>query len=71
MEHQTGTSDPAFDLVGVLYHALQSVETNMRNIAGAERRGDSELVDFLRNVQQNNREVAEQAKRPLRGRLGG
>jgi hypothetical protein len=69
IEEKTGTSNWEYDLVSVLYHALQGAETDDRYIADAVQSGDSELVDFFRKVQENDRVVAERAKRLLHARL--
>ena len=69
IEDKTRTSDPAYDLVSVMYHALQGAETYDRYIADAEERGDRELADFFEEVQDRNCEVADRAKGLLRSRL--
>jgi hypothetical protein len=69
IEHKTGTSDAAYDLVSVLYHALQGAETYDRYIADAQQRGDDELAGFFRDVQDKDRTIAERAKRLLPPRL--
>jgi hypothetical protein len=69
IEAETGTSNRAYDLVSVIYHALQGAETYERFIADAQLDGDIELADFLRDVQRRNREIAEQAKHLLQPRL--
>jgi hypothetical protein len=58
-----------YDLVSVLYHTLQEAETLTSYIEDARRSGDRELAAFLENVQEQDRERAEQAKRMLAGRL--
>jgi hypothetical protein len=69
IEEKTRTSNPAYDLVSVMYHALQGAETYDRYIADAEERGDRELADFFRATQDHNCEIADQAKALLRSRL--
>jgi hypothetical protein len=69
IEDKTRTSDPAYDLVSVMYHALQGAETYDRYIADAEERGDRELAGFFEEVQDRNCEVADRAKGLLRSRL--
>ena len=69
IEQTTGTSDPTYDLVSVLYHALHGVETYDHYVSDAEERGDRELADFFREVQDRNREIAERAKELLRRHL--
>jgi rubrerythrin len=69
VEQKTGIPDPHYNLVSVLYHALQAAETHDMYIADAEEAGDRDLASFFREVQQKNREVADKAKRLLRERL--
>jgi hypothetical protein len=69
IEQKTGTPNPVYDIVSVMYHALQGAETYDRYIADAEQRGDDELVEFFRDVQTRNREVAQKAKELVRDRL--
>jgi hypothetical protein len=69
IQAKTGTSNRAYDLVSVIYHALQGAETCERFIADAQLDGDIELADFFRDVQQRNGETAEQAKHLLQPRL--
>jgi hypothetical protein len=68
-EQVTGTPDRVYDLVSVLYHALQGAETSDRDIIDAVQRGDDELADFLHDVQESDRVIAARAKRLLRDRL--
>jgi hypothetical protein len=69
IEQKTRTPNPAYDLVSVMYHALQGAETYDRYIADADERGDSELGDYFRYVQERNCEIADRAKALLRDRL--
>jgi hypothetical protein len=68
-EQKTGTSNAAYNLVSVIYHALQGAETCDVYIADADREGDAELADFFRDVQERNRDFAERAKGMLKPRL--
>lgn len=52
-EQVTGTRDETYDLVSVLYHALQGAQTAMQYVQDAEREGDPELVRFFRDAQVN------------------
>ena len=70
IEQKTGTPNPVYDIVSVMYHALQGVETYDKYLADAEQRGDDELAAFFRDVQEHNRDDADRAKRLLRQRLG-
>lgn len=61
--------DKNYDLISVLYHALQGAETLTSYIADAERANDEELRGFLQDTEQRYRAVANQAKKLLAGRL--
>jgi hypothetical protein len=65
----TGTRDKTYDLVSILYHALQGAETDDRYIQDAEQNGDQELAQFLRDVKNQNRQLADRAKQLLAARL--
>lgn len=71
IEEKTRTSNAAYDIVSVMYHALQGAETYDRYVADAQERGDQELANFFRDVQDRNCEIAERAKSLLRDRLHG
>lgn len=66
----TGTRDRHYNLVSVLYHALQEAETCEQYIRDAEREDDREAAEFFRAVQEENRRRSERAKELLVGRLG-
>lgn len=68
-EQVTNTRDEHFDLTSVLYHTLEEAETVQRYIEDAERAGDSEAVEFFREVQENDRQRAQRAKQLLATRL--
>ena len=68
-EQVTGTRDETYDLVSVLYHALQGAQTAMKYVQDAEREGDPELVQFFRDAQAWQQHLAEQAKELLKQRL--
>jgi hypothetical protein len=65
-ERSTGTRDEQYNLVSVLYHALQGAETIEAYVLDAEAAGDDRLAGFFREAQATYRQLAEQAK----GRLG-
>jgi hypothetical protein len=60
---------PVYDLVSVLYHALQGAETQETYIQNARSAGDQDLEEFLRDVQQIYQQTAERAKDLLQSRL--
>lgn len=68
-EQATATRDEHYNLVSVLYHALQAGETVDQYIRDADRAGDQELVQFFRQVQEEDRRRAEQAKQLLTSRV--
>ena len=68
-ERATGTPNQAYDLVSVLYHALQGGETSQQYIDDARRAEDEELVTFFAQVQTEDRNRADNAKRLLMERL--
>jgi len=65
----TGTRDETYDLVSILYHALQGAETYDQYISDAEQRGDDDLVRFFRDTKEEERRRAERAKQLLTQRL--
>jgi hypothetical protein len=66
----TGTKDPHYDLIAVLYHALQGAETIEQYIRDAEGEGDSELAQFFREVHGQYRQIGQRGKDLLRAKLG-
>ncbi len=68
-ERVTGTSNVTYNLVSVIYHALQGAETYNMYVQDAADAGDNELADFFRNVQEENRRRAQRAEELLARRL--
>jgi hypothetical protein len=68
-ENVTGVRDEHYNLVSILYHALQGAETYSTYISDAEGAGDQELAQFLREVQEEERRRAARAKELLGRRL--
>ena len=66
----TGTRDTVYDLVSIIYHALQGAETYGMYIADAEEVGDTALARFFEEVQEEERRRADRAKQLLAARLG-
>jgi hypothetical protein len=56
------TMDKDYDLVSVLYHALQAADTCAKYRQDAETEGSQEIAGFMREVEQQNKQVAQQAK---------
>ena len=70
MGRTTGTRDVEYNLISIAYHALQGAETMDMYVSDAERSGDQELAQFFRDVQQNNRQLADRARQLLRRQVG-
>jgi rubrerythrin len=66
----TGTRDETYNLISVLYHALQGAETYQQYIQDAEQRGDQELVQFFRDVREEEKRRADGAKQLLAKHFG-
>jgi hypothetical protein len=67
----TSADDAQFDLVSVLYHALEGGSTYQKYIQDAEQQGDQDLAQFFRDVQQEEQQRAGRAQQLLAQRLGG
>ena len=64
-EQITGTRDEHYNLVSVLYHALNAADTCDRYALDAETAGDEHLAAFFRRTQALQTAVAEEAKQHL------
>ena len=64
-EGKTGTRDEHYDLVSVLYHALEGAEACDRYASDAEGAGEDELAAFFREAQETHARLAEKAKAML------
>lgn len=67
MANSTGTSNPTYNLVSVLYHALQGAENYERYAHDAG--SDQDLANFFREIQQQEKQRADRAKQLLAARL--
>lgn len=65
----TGVSNPTFNLVSILYHALQSAQTYDTYIRDAEQQGDTNLAQFLRRIQSEDSNRAQYAMQLLAQRV--
>ena len=65
----TGTADVTYNLVSILFHALQGAETYDQFVRDAEQSGDNDLAQFFRKVKAEDEQRAEQAKQLLGRRL--
>jgi hypothetical protein len=67
MASGSGTKDATYNLVSVLYHALQGAETYAQYATDAG--SDQDLASFFREVQQQEQQRADRAKQLLAQRL--
>lgn len=61
----TGTPDVTYNLVSIIYHALQGAETYDQFIADAKGSGNKELAKFFQDVKRENQKRAERAMQLL------
>ena len=61
--------DKNYNLIAVLYHSSDNVESLKTYIQDAEQEGDQELVDFFGGILENNLKAAQSAKEMLVSRL--
>ena len=67
----TGTQDVHYDLISIAYHALQAAETIDQYIQDAEQSGQQDVVQFFREVKEENTRRADRAKQLLGQVIGG
>ncbi len=67
MADNTGTNNSTYNLVSVLYHALQGAELYEKYASDAK--SDQDLASFFREVQQQEKQRADRAKQLLSQRL--
>lgn len=66
----TGTPDITYNLISTIYHTLQGAETQAMYIADAEQTGDQELIQFFRDIKEENQRRADRAKQLLTRYVG-
>jgi hypothetical protein len=59
------TMDKDYNLVSVLYHALQAVDVCAKYCEDARREGSQEVAAFMEHVQQQNLQISQHAKQLL------
>ena len=57
--------DKNYNLIAVLYHSSENVESLKTYVQDAEAEGDQELVEFFSAVLENNLTAAQRAKEML------
>ena len=67
-QQTTGISDTVFDLGSVFYHAAEVSQVYEKYIEDAEKEGDTELVEFFREVRNQDAKRAQKAKSLLGNR---
>jgi hypothetical protein len=61
-QQTTGTRDEHYNLISVLYHALNGADTCDRYALDAEAAGDERLAAFFRETRVKQTELAQRAK---------
>lgn len=69
MSDNQSTTDTTYNLISVIYHALQAVDTYHTYVRDAEETGDAELTALLTGAIEHQRDLASQAKELLIQRL--
>ena len=59
---QTSTINTYYDLVSILYHALEAEQTSATYVQDAQQSGDQDLIKFFGDVQQDASRQANRAK---------
>ncbi len=68
--HPTGTHDVTYNLVSILYHALQGAEIYGKYAEDAEQSGDLEFKEFFLEIKEEEKRRADRVKELLAKRLG-
>lgn len=64
-QSMTGTSNEYYNLVSIMYHALNGAQTYDTYIRDAEQSGDRDIAQFFREVKQEDKRRADRAKQLL------
>lgn len=62
---ETGTQNTTYNLISLVYHALQGAETYLMYEQDAEQAGETEIAEFFREAISGNRDLADRAKQYL------
>ena len=68
-EHPGQSKDKNYNLISVLYHSSENIESLKTYVQDAQQEGDQELVQFFNTILENNSKAAQQAKQMLVTRL--
>ena len=66
-QQATGTPDPTYDVISVVYHALQGAETIQKYLDDSST--EDELRTYFQQVQQGYRRAADMGKQLLVARI--
>src|SRR5579884_4375706 len=66
-QQQTGTRNETYDVISVLYHALQGAENCQTYLRDSQ---DGQIRDFLQKALQSQRQLADEGKQALQQYLG-
>jgi hypothetical protein len=61
-QQQTGTRNETYDVIAILYHALQGAENCQKYLQDAK---DGQIRDFVQQALQSQRQLADQGKQVL------
>ncbi len=64
-EQSRQPKDKNYNLISVLYHSSDNIESLKTYVQDAEAEGDQELVDFFDGILENNLRAAQRAKEML------
>ena len=64
-QQSTSTDNTYYNLVSVLYHALETAQTSASYIQDAQQSNNQQLAQFFQQVQQQANQTANQAKQML------
>lgn len=68
-DNSAGTRDVTYNLISVVYHALQGADTYHTYARDAETEGDEELAGFFREAEQQSEQLTARAKELLGKRM--
>ena len=64
-EQSRQPKDKNYNLIAVLYHSSDNIESLKSYIQDAQQEGDQELVEFFNGILENNMKAAQRAKEML------
>ena len=64
-EQSRQPKDKNYNLIAVLYHSSDNIESLKTYVQDAQQEGDQELVEFFNGILENNMKAAQRAKELL------